>query len=256
MPDFGDVRDQFRQQVLMQRMQEAESTFVAGITDPLDVEVRDGAAEVMRELAQNPGRELSRRAADRALVSWEGGELTAGETQQVLRFFQRQQRDALQNAEPELIEDLLERIADNEILVAEARRRGLSVSDAAQDSARQGLIGSLRQAVRDAGLLDITPQEGESMEDAIERRVTTLLSAVINQQQTPLLLGALSYALRSMYEAEVLERSFPTVVAKIEDSRPAAPQSPGIPGAPQMMPPTGQAPAQPGPQTPPAQPAE
>lgn len=245
MPDFADVRDQFRQQVMMQRMQAAESTFVAGITEPLDVEVQDGAADVMRELAQNPGRELSRRAANRALVSWDGGELTAGEAQQVLRFFQRQQRDALQNAEPELIEDLLRRIADNEILVQEARRRGLSVSDASQDSARQGLIVNLRQAVRDAGLLDITPQEGESTEDAIERRVTTLLSAVINQQQTPLLLGALSYALRSMYEAEVFERAYPAVVTKVEESRPAAPQVPGLPGMPQTMPPSGQAPAAP-----------
>ncbi|HEX6588653.1 MAG TPA: peptidylprolyl isomerase [Longimicrobiales bacterium] len=246
MPEFGDIRDQFRQQVLMQRMQVAESTFVADITGPLDVELQDGAADVARELAQNPGRDLGRRAGNRALVSWEGGELTATEVQQVLRFFQRQQRDALQNAEPELIENLLRRMADNEILVQEAQRRGLSVSEASQDSARTGLVTSLRGAVRDAGLLDITPQEGESNEDAIERRVTTLLSAVINQQQTPLLLGALSYALRSMHEAEVFERAYPAVVSKVEDSRPAAPQQiPGMPGTPMAPPAGGQAPAQP-----------
>ena len=250
MPDFEDVRDEFRQQVLMQRLQSAESTFVFGITGPLEVEVQDGAAEVVRELARNPGRELGRRAEERALVSWQGGELTAGEVLQVVRFFQRQQRDALQNAEPELIENLLERLADNEILVGEARSRGMTVSQAAQDSARQDLLTNLRQAVREAGLLDIAAQEGESMEQAIERRVMTLLGAVINQQQSPLLLGALSYALRDMYEAEVLERAFPVVVAKVEESRPAQPQLQPVPGQqPQVIVPPSSQSEQPSPES-------
>ena len=240
-PDFEQVRDQFRQMVMMNRLQEAESTFVFGITGPLDVEVQEGSAEVVRELARNPGRELGRRAEGRALVSWEGGELTAGEVLNVIRFFQRQQRDALQNAEPEMIDNLLERLADNEILVAEARERGIQISQEAQDSARRDLLDNLRQAVRESGLLSIQMQEGESQEDAIERRVTTLLSAIISQQQTPLLLGALSYALRDMYEAEVMERAFPAVVEKVEETRPAQPQLTPIPGAqPQQLPPTGQ----------------
>ena len=241
MPDFSQVRDQFRQQVMMNRLQAAESTFVFGITGPLGVQVQEGSAEVMRELARNPGRDLGRRAENRALVTWEGGELTAGEALDVVRFFQRQQRDALQNAEPELIENLLERLADNEILVAEARERGMTLSEAAQDSARDDLLTNLRQAVREAGLMNIEAQEGENQEQAIERRVTTLLSAIINQQQTPLLLGALSYALRGMYEAEVLERAYPAVVAKVEESRPAQPQLQPVPGMqPQVIPPGGQ----------------
>ena len=240
MPDFEQIRDQFRQQVMMTRLQAAESTFVAGITGPLGVQVEEGAAEVLRELARNPGRELGRRAENRALVSWQGGELTAGEALDVVRFFQRQQRDALQNAEPELISNLLQRLADNEILVSEARRRGMTLSQAAQDSAREDLLSNLRQAVREAGLLHITVQEGENDEQAIERRVTTLLSAIINQQQSPLLLGALSYALRDMYEAEVLERAFPAVVAKVEESRPAQPQLTPMPGTqPQVITPEG-----------------
>lgn len=252
MPDFEEIRDQFRQQVLMSRMQAAESTFVAGITGPLDIQLRDGAADVVRELARNPERELSRRAANRALVSWQSGELTAGEVLQVVRFFQRQQRDALENADASLIDNLLERLADNEILVQEARNRGMTVSDAQRDSARADLLSNLRQAVREAGLIDIRPQEGESNAEAIERRVTTLLGAVINQQQSPLLLGALSYALRASHDdTEVMERAFPAVVAKVEDNRPAQPQLSPMPGQnaqPQLSPPAQAPPSQ----TPPA----
>lgn len=247
MPDFEEVRDQFRQQVLMTRMQAAESTFVSGITDPLDVQIQDGASDVVRELARDPERELGRRAANRALVSWQGGELTAGEVLQVVRFFQRQQRDALENADASLIDNLLERLADNEILVQEARNRGMTVSDAQRDSARTDLLTNLRQAVREAGLLDIRAQEGESSAEAIERRVTTLLGAVINQQQSPLLLGALSYALRASHDdTEVMERAFPAVVAKVEENRPAQPQLSPMPGQnvqPQLSPPA-QAPSQ------------
>ncbi|HUF12868.1 MAG TPA: peptidylprolyl isomerase [Longimicrobiales bacterium] len=246
MPDFEDVRDQFRQQVMAQRLQAAESTFVYGITGPLGVEIQEGAAEVVRELARNPGRELGRRAYERPLVTWDGGALTAGEVLQVVRFFQRQQRDALQNAEAELIDNLLERLADNEILVQEARNRALSVSEAQQDSARLDLLTNLRQAVRDAGLLNIAPQEGETPDQAIERRVNTLLAAVVGQQQTPLMLGALSYALRDMYEAEVLQRSFPAVVEQVEENRPPEPQLSPLPQGqqPQVSPPAGTPPVQ------------
>lgn len=253
MPDFEEVRDQFREQVLMTRMQAAESTFVSGITDPLGVQIQDGASEVVRELARDPERELGRRAASRALVSWQGGELSAGEVLQVVRFFQRQQRDALENADASLIDNLLERLADNEILVQEARNRGMTVSEPQRDSARIDLLTNLRQAVREAGLLDIRPQEGESTSEAIERRVTTLLGAVINQQQSPLLLGALSYALRASYDdTEVMERAFPAVVAKVEENRPAQPQLSPMPGQnvqPQLSPPAQAPPSQ----TPPAE---
>lgn len=224
-PKFEDVRPQFTRQILQQRQADAESTFVSTITEPLHVKMDEKAVEVARELAHDPSRDLG-RAASRPLVSYDGGALTAGEFQSIVQFFQKPQQQRLENASDEVIENMLRRFAENEILVAEANRRGMALTEAVKDSMRTQMRENLHQAVQEAGLLDIKPQQGESMDDAIERRVTGLLTNIIKQEQTPLLLGALSYTLRSQYDAEVMPRSFPAVVKQIEDSRPAPPQLP------------------------------
>ena len=230
--DFEDLRPNLEQQLRARRQAEAESTFVAGIRDPLDLQVSQNAVEVARELARDPGRELSRRAAQRALVTYQGGALTAAELQHALRFFQQAQRQRIENAPDDIVETMLRRFADNEILLANARERGLGLSEATRDSARVQTREALLAAAREAGLVTIQPQDGETMEEAIERRVNSLLAGIVRQERQPLLLGALSYSLRAQYDAEVMERSFPAVVQKVEES----PQGQMVPQGPVMPP--------------------
>jgi len=220
--DFAQIRNQLAQQVRGQRLAEAESTFVAGLTGPLAVQITEGALDVARELAGNPGQNLSSRAQSRPLVRWQNGALTAGEFQRIVRFFQPAQQQRLETAEDELVEVMLRRFADNEILLEEARRRGFDLPQGMRDSALVEMRSNLVQAARTAGLIDIQPQQGESAEDAIERRVNTLLTHIVRQERAPLLLGALSYTLRAGRDAEVFQRAFPAVVEQVEESRPAA----------------------------------
>jgi len=95
----------------------------------------------------------------------------------------------------------------------------------------------LQEAGRAAGLIDIQPQAGETKEQAVDRKVMAYLQSILDGQQNVLSLGPLSYALRSVYGGEVLERAFPVVVQRVEAARPAVPPLPQQqPGTPQPEP--------------------
>lgn len=234
-PEFGDLRDQLTQQLRAQRQAEAESLFVSELRDESAVSLDPDAAEITKELAGDPARVLG-RASDRELVSYPGGAFTAGELQQIIRFFPEQQRQRIQGAPDEIVETALRRFADNEILLDEAERLGIGISEQARDSARVRTRTALVAAARQAGLLNVQPQDGETPEQAIERRVNTLLNSIARQERPPLMLGALSYALRAEYDAEVMERAFPAVVRQVEESRPAQSVTPGLPNLPNAAP--------------------
>lgn len=231
LPDFEQNRDAFRQQLIEDRRAEAEEMYVRGLTDSLDVQVTDGAVEVAQDLAGKPGDDLNRRAANRELTTYAGGAFTAGEYLDFIRGLPSNQRSRLATAEDEEIENLLQFYTRNEILVAEARNQGIETNPTQADSMRRTARAQLRGAASAAGLLDVAPQEGETLEQAIDRKVMAFLQGIIAGEQNVLSLGPLSYTLRSRYGGEVFERAFPVVVERVEAARPATP-----PAAPQPMP--------------------
>ena len=233
LPDFETNREGFRQQLIMARAAEAEEAYVSRLTDSLNIRVEDGAIEVARDLASKPGGTLNRRAANRALTSYAGGSFTAGEYLDIIRSLPSVQRSRLAMTEDEEIENLLQYYTRNEILVAEARKQGVATDAAQADSLRTSAREQLQEAARAAGLIDIQPQAGETREQAVDRKVMAYLQSILDGQQNVLSLGPLSYALRSVYGGEVLERAFPVVVQRVEAARPAVPplpqQQPGTP---------------------------
>ena len=69
------------------------------------------------------------------------------------------------------------------------------------------------------------------MSEAIERRVNAYLDAVMRNEQQLIPLGVIGYALREQFGGEVFDRVTDTVVARIQEIRPAMPTTP--PPAPQ-----------------------
>jgi hypothetical protein len=227
--DFDEVRENFRMTALQRREQEAEERYIEALVGPLSLQVVDGAVENAKEIARKPGMQLRGRAASRPLVRYQGGELTAAEFVNVMRAWPPQQRSMLPTAEDDQVRGLLEAIARNEILVRQAEREGLGVTEAERDSVRAGIRMQLQQAASMAGLTSIQPQEGETMLRAIERRVTSALEGILRGEQSVLPLGPISFSLRSQYGAEVFDRSFAAVVSAIETQRATMPPPTDLP---------------------------
>lgn len=242
VPNFDEQRTAFRQYMLQKRQSDAEDQYVSNITGPLELEVQEGAYDVVRELATSPDASLSRRAGNRALVGYQGGELSASEFLAFIRQRAPAERAQFAAAADEQLEQVLTGLATNEILILQARERGLEPSPATVDSIRTELRAQLRQAVAASNLAGITPQDGESRDEAVERRVTALLQEIIRGERQVLPLGPISYSLREQLEAEVYKRAFPEVVSRVESMRGTSGLQPG--GELPMPAPEGAAPPQ------------
>jgi hypothetical protein len=244
MADFAALRDEFHDYMVQQRISQAEETYLTQLTDTRRLEVQEGATEVARELARKPGTSLSRRAAQRPLVRYTDGALTAGEYLALMRQRPAAQRGQIAAAGDEQLRDWLQALARDELLIEEARRRGFETPQAEQDSAREEIRQQIVDAARESGLLPVRPQAGETQNQAVQRQVMQFLSDVINGNQNVVPLGAIGFTLREQYGADLFERSIPVVVARVEERRPDMPQQP-MPGQmPPMEQPPGQAPPQ------------
>ncbi len=222
VPKFQDNEVQFRAQMVQQRANEAEQNYIKSLTDPLDIQVEDGAFDVARELAKNAQSDLSGRAASRDLVSYNGGSLTAEEFLNFIRRLAPQQRAQYASATDDQMERVLKGLSTNEILIAEAKKQGFTVDQAAKDSVVGEVRARLAMAVHQAGLLPAKPQQGETRAAAVDRRVKALLESIVKGEQQVLPLGPISFALRQKNNAEVFENAFPDVVSKVEAIRQAA----------------------------------
>jgi hypothetical protein len=208
--DFDEIAPQFRASVMQQRVNAAESTFVAGLEGQAGVTVAEGALEVTRELARNPTVSLSGRAARRALVSWEGGEYSAGELLELLRFEQPSLRESVASATDVELDDFLRDLGRRDLLVTEARTSGLEPSQARVDSLTREVQGQLLAATRALGLSDLERAPGEDLEPAVMRAVRAALADNLSGATRIIPLGLVGFQLREGVPISI----FPTGVGQ------------------------------------------
>ncbi|NNF38652.1 MAG: hypothetical protein HKN71_08285 [Gemmatimonadetes bacterium] len=237
VPTFEDVAPQFRQQILAQRLQQAESLYVAQLEEEAEIRVLDDVADVARRVIEDPAIPLSRRARERELVNYEGGELTLGE----LRMFMQSQlpegRARLAQApDSVLTQDVLPGVTQRELLVSQARTEGFAPPQAYIDSLVTNVREQLVQAAEALSLRVVEPQGSESQEQAIDRTVEELLRSIVSGGRDVIPLGAVSTVLRERTSHQVFPTAADAVVLGVAAVRGPTPPLPF---------PTGGAPATP-----------
>ncbi len=257
--DFESSKVAFREEAKNRLIQEAEQNYVKSLTDTMNIVVEPGAYEVVRELAKKPSTEVSGRAARRTLVEYKGGDVTAGDYAGFLQRLQPQQRNMISTQNDENLKQLLEGLARNEILVAEAGRQNINVPKQQLDSVRNEIKRQLRTAINEAQLTNVKVAEGQNVDEVIQQRVMTLLEGNIRGDRPVIPLGPIAYSLREQYGAQVFEPAVTQTVQKVEQTRAQNPvPQPGMapPGqpAPGQEQPAQQPPMQQAPVPQPAQP--
>ena len=237
-PGYDELGGQFRQQLQAARQMRAESLFVAGLEEKAKVEVVEGAAALVREIAKNPLARMGGRALRRPLVKYEGGALTVEELRQFLQTREpafRQQVD--QATDQQIVDNLLKALAQRELLVAEAKAKGIQPNLQRQDSMLTMVRTSFLDAARQLGLVAIQPQQGETEKQAIDRTVTGLLQSILKGQRDVIPLGGVAFTLRQQYPAEVFQPAVEKVVQGIQTVRgPSGAAQPGMPPMPMPTP--------------------
>lgn len=245
VPSFEEIRDQYRIQYIQQRIAAAEMGYLEALEAPANVQIEEGAYSVVREMAERPAIRLSNRAAERPLVTFQGGEYTAGEFREWVQGQPPSLRSQIQGVQDEQLEGLLRSLARERLLVAEAEEQGIMVPQEEQDTILAEARRRFVEATAAMGLTGVTPQEGESMEAAVQRVVMSTLGSMLRGDRDVIPLGAISYALREGATAEVFDPAVVEAAQRVNEIRggqgmvPPGMQVPGMPPGGTMQPPGG-----------------
>jgi hypothetical protein len=225
MPSFEENRDQFRAQLQNRRVAVAESTFVAGVIEAAGVEVSSDGFESIRTVGETPTVVLSRRAAARDLVTYEGGSYSLGDFQEWIQSQDASLHGEVQGATDEQLEGLLRNLVRGELLVKSAEAEGVEVPASRRDSLSAAIRRGAQTVAHELDLLTVAPEGEETTTEATARAVRELLLAVVEQRKDVIPLGGVSFALRKQYGAELFPTALDLTVDRIQEIRAQVPPS-------------------------------
>lgn len=227
-PDLDEVRDDLRGQLRQQRSAEAESTFVAQVEEPAEVELVDDAVEQARTLAEDFSGQIDANADQQTLVQLADGAYTARDYQLFLASQPGQLRTQIAQATDDQIEGLLRELVRGELLVQEAERRGLTLPEGEMEELEEEIRGEYLRFAELLGLDSIEPEEGETLEQAVEREITELMPRLVQGEQNVYPLAALALPLRVHYGVQIGRENVGRAVERVQELREQEPadQSP------------------------------
>lgn len=220
-PELGEQRQEFRDFLIQRAQEEAETAYLDSLAAEADVQVQPGGVAVVREIAARPNTALRGRAAERVIASYRGGQFTSGDFAEFIRTQPAQMQAAFSTAGDDQLETVVEQLARREVLLAQIRERGISLTREEEDQLRQQARTAIRQVVEGTGFGG-GPQ-GPVSAETIESRVQALLEAGVAGQVQLVPLGAMGSALRALYPNETNDGTFPQVVERLEAIRASQP---------------------------------
>lgn len=223
---FEDIAAQYRRQVQQRMVQEAESVFVSALVDRVSPTVTEGAADVLREIAANPGSTLSGRAERRDLIAWDGGAVTVHDARELLQLESPQLRSQLTESDDEAVGEFLLSLARRDLLIRAAEGEGLRPGRDSIDVLVGDARTQLREATRMLGLLDLDQAPGEALDVAIGRAVEEALTDIVSGATQVVPLGLVSFQLREGRSSSILGTGVGEVIVRVAEIRTARQLSP------------------------------
>jgi peptidyl-prolyl cis-trans isomerase C len=228
MPSFEENRDQFRAVVQNRRVAVAESTYVAEVMEAAGLEVRAETFESARKLAETPSMALSRRAGNRALVTYDGGSYTLSEFQTWIQAQAPNLHAEVQGANDEQLDGLLRNLVRTELLLNSAVEAGVEVPPDRRDSLSAAIRSGVRSVAGQLNFLGLGAGEDATPTGDLNQAVHGILVDVVQNRREVFPLGGVSAALRKQYGGDVFPAAFDLAVERIQTLRS---QMPGVPTA-------------------------
>jgi hypothetical protein len=228
LPSFEDVEETFRSQLVVETISNAEVAYVQGVETAASPVIEEGAIELVRKIAENVTEPLSRTDASRAIVSYAGGEYTGRDLQNFLMNQGPDMHSQVVAAPAEQLEPFLLELTRAELLVADAVSKGVTVSDEEVAQIQDEFRGEYTRFAEALGIQAITPQDGESLTEAIDREVKALMGRLISGETQVAPLGPLAYPLRTTFGSEISDAAMDLTVARVGELRGVAPGVPPV----------------------------
>ena len=238
IPELSEVGDEFRRRIQLERIGEAEAAYIMQLDSVAGLALAEGSLEVARALVASAPPRLSGGAARRPLLTWEDGSYTAGDFLELVHSSPDGFAESVAAAGDEELETALLRLGREELLMLEARARGLEPAATVVDSLAADARRLIRERTAEIGLdpwaaADAVPAgpeaagTGDSLaadpDEGVPADIATLVEAalirVISGQQDILPLGAVAFLLRSQDEWRIHEDRIGAVLERLQEPR-------------------------------------
>ena len=235
VPGLEEVGEEFRRRIQQERIARAEAIYVSSLDSAYGLSLAEGALETARTLAGAPQSSLSRGAARRTLVTWDGGAYSVGDFVGIFENAPDGFADDVVNASDEELEGALRQLGQEQLILEEARSRGLAPTEEERDSVANDVRTVIRGWAAAIGLVPGTGAEtGDSLAGAgleqgdsatitppppipttAAERVEAALIRVISGEQQIVPLGGVTFLLRNQGSWRIRESRIGATVARI-----------------------------------------
>ena len=221
VPELSEVGAEFRAQIREERLNRAEAAYIARLDSLAGLSFAPDALQIVRALIESSTSRLSRGAAERPLMTWsDGGVYTTGEFLELARISPDGFAEGVLTASDAELRALVRRLAQQELLLAEARAGGFDATVAQVDSVSaeaRAAIGSRAEVI---GLI---PRPGADSVSAamptVQELVRDALTRIISGQQEILPLGGVTFLLRETDAWRIHESRIGTTLDRVEAIR-------------------------------------
>ncbi len=237
VPRLDEVGEEFRRRIQQERIAAAEAAYLAGLDSARGLGMAESGLEIARSLAATPPSSLSRGAARRSLVVWEGGAFSAGDFAEILRNAPDGFAENVAGASDEELEGALRQLGRERLVLEEARSRGLGPTEQEADSvaneARSVILGRAEEiglvpgagAEPGDGAVGAGAGPADSVAIALPapvattaaQRVEAALIRVISGERQIVPLGGVTFLLRDQGSWRIRESRIAATVARIAE---------------------------------------
>ncbi|SOD04098.1 PPIC-type PPIASE domain-containing protein, partial [bacterium JGI 053] len=218
-------KEQFRQFLVQRSQRSGVQQYVNSLRAEAHLSVEEGAAQQVKEMAKKRYEHLVSPTPQRTLATWDGGQLTAADLHAEMQGTPADALKQLSEASEGSVDEVIKGQATKHLLLAEAARRGVSLSPAKLKAMRKKARATVRQLVNVTGLSRRgAVAKGSAGNAVIEQVIREMLQkAVIGQEQMPSL-GVLGTQLRDIYGSRINADAFNLVVNRAKAIRAAQPR--------------------------------
>lgn len=225
VPQLADVGGEFRRQIQLERLARAENEYVMRLDSTLELGLAEGAPELARALATTAPPRLSQRAAQRPLVVWDGGSYAAGDFLTLARNSGDAFREGIVSASGPELEAVLRRLGQEELLLEDARSRGLVPIGAQADSVATAARAAIRERAALIGLMpaaavvDSVAARDPVPPMTVAGRVEEALVRVVSGESEIVPLGGVTLLLRDQSRWRINTAAVRATLQRIEELR-------------------------------------
>lgn len=227
IPELAEVADEFRALIQAERIGGAEGAYILQLDSLAGLELAAEALVITRGLLTAAPARLSGRAAQRPILTWMNGSYTTGDFLELVGRSAEGFAESVAAASDEELEMALLRLGREELLMEEARARGLTPAEAALDSLSAVARGAIRERAAQIGL---TPRRipapdsaalaaGDSVAAGPAALVEAALIRVVSGEQEIIPLGVIALLLRDQGDWRVHQSRIGATLALLREMR-------------------------------------